>query len=304
MTTQITQNIYSPLFASIAIATLLSLPTIAMLHKIKSKSVISPYAPTTHQLKSGTPNMGGIFVIATIIIAFLIFAGVSKHQLVITTIILLFALIGFLDDYVVPKIYTKRGLGWIQKLTLQILAVQPLWLIDLSLIQIISSQFFILFYANAINFTDGLDGLAASILILSTFAFIAIGTNGHTIHQVLAFVIIGALIPFLYYNSPPASIFMGDVGSLPLGAAYGILFSFTDWQNSSWPWIVSIIFIIELVLVPIQIIVVKTLKRRLFPATPIHHAFEIKGWPESKIVWTFILTQGVLTIIAIAIGTS
>jgi phospho-N-acetylmuramoyl-pentapeptide-transferase len=130
------------------------------------------------------------------------------------------------------------------------------------------------------------------------------GANMNIVNHILALAIIGSLIPFLFYNAPPASIFMGDVGSLPLGATYGILFSFSDWQQSLWPWIVSSIFIIELVLVPIQIIAVKTIKRRIFPATPIHHAFEVKGWPESKIVWTFILIQVVLISIVLIIGTS
>lgn len=276
---------------------LLAWPTIALLRKMKSVSVISPYVPESHQKKEGTPNMGGLFVIAAILIATIFVNPVQAIP--IAFVISGMAIIGFLDDYVLPVYGKKRGLGWIPKLVLQII-VAVVYLLHVGFgAPAMLAAFFILFFANAVNFTDGLDALAGSVVILALVPFV-IATQS-VIVTVLALSTIGALVPFLYLNSPPAKVFMGDVGALALGGLYGYVFSNSPWASSPWPWIASAILILELVLVPIQIAAVKTLKRRIFPATPIHHGFEKVGWPESKVLWTFVTTQFILTAGAITV---
>jgi phospho-N-acetylmuramoyl-pentapeptide-transferase len=276
---------------------LLAWPALVFLRRTKSLSVISPYAPETHQSKKGTPNMGGLFVIAAVLIAASIVIPSSVWPIAI--LILGMSAIGFLDDYVMPVIAKKGGLGWIPKLLLQIIVVgaYSAWIGFGS--ETLIAAFFILFFANAVNFTDGLDALASTVFILALVPFVIATQSGFVI--ALGLSAMGALGPFLFLNSPPAKIFMGDVGALAIGGIYGFVFTESPWRTDAWPWIASVILILELVLVPIQIGAVKTVKRRIFPATPIHHGFEKMGWPESKVLWTIVTAQFVLTAAAITV---
>jgi phospho-N-acetylmuramoyl-pentapeptide-transferase len=116
----------------------------------------------------------------------------------------------------------------------------------------------------------------------------------------LCLAAIGALIPFLALNAPPAKLFMGDVGALGLGAIVGVCFASSPWRTDVWPWIAYVILILELVLVPVQIASVKLTRKRIFPATPIHHGFEKIGWPESRVLWTFLLAQAIVSVAALS----
>jgi phospho-N-acetylmuramoyl-pentapeptide-transferase len=171
--------------------------------------------------------------------------------------------------------------------------------------------FVILFLANAYNFADGLDGLSGSLLLL-----IAVGLAGvayffglHGLTWPICAASVGAVIPFLFINAPPARIFMGDVGALPIGAVLGWVVCRQLLESASRPiwlaWaamiVVGTILIVELVMVPMQIAWVKLFKRRLFLCTPVHHAFEKIGWPETRIVASFGLSQLVLNCIAFAL---
>lgn len=276
---------------------LLAWPALAILRRAKSLSVISPFVPETHQLKKGTPNMGGLFVVAAILIAVFIVSPSGVWPIAI--LIVGMSTIGFLDDYVMPVFANKGGLRWIPKLLLQIIVVgaYAVWIGFGS--ETFIAAFFILFFANAVNFTDGLDALASSVVILALVPFVIAAQTGLVI--ALGLSAMGALGPFLFLNSPPAKIFMGDVGALAIGGIYGFVFSESPWGTNVWPWIVSAILILELVLVPIQIGALKTIKRRIFPATPIHHGFEKMGWPESKVLWTFVTAQFALTAAAITV---
>jgi phospho-N-acetylmuramoyl-pentapeptide-transferase len=292
--------LFSPFWQALVVSGVLAAPCLFMLRAMKSKSIISPYAPDGHQSKAGTPNMGGLFVLAGV--AFALYKSGSPAY--IYWVLGAFAFIGFLDDYLVPKLTQKRGLGWLPKLALEIGAASLVLLESPDLLHGAKVAFFLLFFANAVNFADGLDGLVGALLIISMAAFAVFGEigagRGTPLVGVLSLAVIGGIVPFLLLNAPPAKVFLGDVGALPLGAAYGLVFANSPWATEPWPWVLSLVFIVELILVPIQILAVKTIKRRVFPATPIHHAFEKLGWPESRVVWTFALAQFVLSMAAIS----
>jgi phospho-N-acetylmuramoyl-pentapeptide-transferase len=276
---------------------LLAWPTLILLRRVGSASRISPFAPESHLKKEGTPNMGGLFVLAGWAIAIAV-SEPSSQSAPIFILLAGFAFIGFVDDFVMPRFTSKRGLGWIPKLALQVATVTlyALWH-DFSTASLWAS-FFVLFFANAINFADGLDLLASTLVILAIVPFVLILIG---IEMLVGMALVGALLPFAVLNSPPAKLFMGDVGALAIGAVFGHVFASSPWQTAAWPWIVSVILILELIMVPMQIAAVKTIKRRIFPATPIHHGFEKLGWPESKVLWTFIIAQAALSMAAITV---
>jgi phospho-N-acetylmuramoyl-pentapeptide-transferase len=223
-----------------------------------------------------------------------------------------FALIGFLDDYLVPRFVPgKRGLDWLPKLGLQILVAGGAALIgQVSLWDGLLLVFLLLFFSNAFNFADGMDGLAASLWIALTFGIwlMAFWLDIPGLMTV-SVAVLGGIVPFLVLNSYPARVFMGDVGSLPLGAVLGgcvwmMLAETTNTTFAGTPFLIiavvlfSGVMILELIPPPLQILSVKLFKRRIFPMTPIHHAFEKAGIPETRIVWGFFLLQLVLSMAA------
>ncbi len=292
------------------IAAIAAYPIFRILLATKSRQTVSEFAPEGHQVKQGTPTMGGLIPVLAVSLGLIPYC--SNHKPVVASIVLMlgFALIGFVDDFVVPRVMKgKRGLGWKQKIVMQlVLAIVGVglvfgWQIDSTTM---GSVFLVLFFSNAYNFSDGLDGLAGSLLLclVAGFAGIAFAAPGgsDSLLPILG-ALAGGIIPFLYLNAPPAKVFMGDVGALPIGAvlglvASGLIFSTTNDRASLdadplWPAVLvaSIMMIIELVPVPIQIFSVKVFKRKVFPFTPIHHAFEKAGWKETRVVCVFALTQ-------------
>lgn len=325
-------------WASFLSAALLAWPIYKLLLLTKSRQTISQHAPSTHMLKQGTPTMGGIilvagFLFASVGVAYAAGEGISLWALII---FIGFALIGFIDDFLVPRLMKgKRGLGWKQKFIMQALVAgagvyaHGGRVLDVRWGLI---TFLILFMANAYNFADGLDALAGSILLVFGAGLLVLAQQGVVIHESAAIcaALIGGVIPFLFLNAPPAKVFMGDVGSLPVGAvlglAVGLVFSpkssataaigdgsiLDIWEQGrmieGMHWrpemvlplaILCLVMVIEIVPVPLQIAWVKLFKRRLFPFTPIHHAFEKAGWPETRVVWTFALSQLVLVALAL-----
>lgn len=283
---------------------LLAKPILMALHAAKSKQTVSQHIEE-HLKKQGTPTMGGLIILAGYIIATL----VSGSDLMLRTLPLLlgFAVIGFVDDYVVPKLMKgKRGLGWKQKFALQFgLAALGAYALGPAIgqqptgLEFAWRVFLIVFFSNAYNFADGMDGLAGSILIVVSAGLAALGVEGSPL---ICATLIGATLPFLYFNAPPAKVFMGDVGALPIGALLGFLFSLPSGPGiTGWIPLVIIatLLILELILVPIQLTSVKLRKKRIFPATPIHHSFEKVGWPETRVVSSFVLFQVVTTLIGL-----
>lgn len=307
------RNIFEAFWISFGTAAILAYPIFRMLLAAKSRQTIDPFAPESHRKKQGTPTMGGLIVLAGLIPSLIKF----QTDFALLLLLVCYMLIGFADDFVVPRLMSgKRGLGWKQKIVLQLIfALLALWMVPEfagSWQAFALGAFLILFFSNAYNLSDGLDGLAGGLL-----AVIAAYLAFFSPYSVIGFATLGALIPFLFLNAPPARVFMGDVGSLPLGAILGLIFAKMIWLQELGTreyWIqvacivaVSMVLIIELVLVPIQVAWYKRTKKRLFPATPIHHGFEKMGWPETRIVWTFILAQVLccalsVTIAAAAVG--
>jgi phospho-N-acetylmuramoyl-pentapeptide-transferase len=307
----------------LVLAVALAYPIFLALLKLNSRQKVSEYAPETHQAKQGTPTMGGLMFVVPFLICSLVPGWRGSTPL--TVVFFLFALIGFVDDFVVPRLFPgKRGLGWKQKLLMQFAAALLFaWQVergaDLHLESMAFEVFSVLFCANAYNFADGLDGLAASIgLLIFPGLIVASDAVGGGVPIAPVILLAGAMIPFAYLNAPKAKVFMGDVGSLPVGAFIGALVALSvkadfgvhdrnAWAQPSDPWfamtmaILVFVLIAELVPVPLQIFWVKVFKRRLFPFTPIHHAFEKAGWPETRVVALFALVQLLCTLGAITI---
>lgn len=287
-----------------------------MLQLMKSRQTISQHIQE-HAHKQGTPTMGGIMILIALAVGMV----ASWRDAFLAPLVLLmgFGAVGFLDDYLMPKWKPgSRGLGWMPKLGLEIgaaiLATVFMGWGDPLLIGFF--VFMVLFMSNAYNFSDGLDGLAGGLgLILSLglaalafFGLLAgIGAAQNVLPPVVGMMILLAIsfVPFLFFNAPPARVFMGDVGALPIGALLGWAVSLccvvqplkgSGPELSVFmmaPVVVMLgVMLVEIVPVPLQIASVKIRKKRLFNfKTPVHHAFQEKGWPETRIVWMFHLVQ-------------
>lgn len=317
-------------FGMIVLATIFGLliakPILSLLQWMKSMQTVSSYAPEGHQVKQGTPTMGGLIPILVGLVATLL--GWVPWQ--VAVLFFGFAAIGFMDDYLVPKfVKGSRGLSWMPKLALQfaVAGFVGLQLLSQDYALLALFIFVILFASNAYNFSDGLDGLAGGLgvlLFFGLFLYIMGPTSTVSVQAMsadllipmptpgfLTATVIGGMLAFLYYNAPPAKVFMGDVGSLAIGALIGYgLFLFPSGVQVINPEggatmgvlaaiVISGILIIELVPVPLQILSVKLRKgKRLFSYTPIHHAFEKKGVPETRVTASMLLTQLILILLA------
>jgi phospho-N-acetylmuramoyl-pentapeptide-transferase len=302
---------FGTFWIAFAISAILGWPMLLLMRVVKGHAAISQYTPE-HAGKVGTPSMGGIApIMALLVVLFYLLLSspaAETTRVLIAMIIGIagFATIGLMDDFVIPRLMPgKRGFGWTQKLIAQlvlvaaiVLALQPL-----TLMESVIYGFMVIFFANAVNFSDGLDGLCGGLLILAMLAFTRGALGG------VAMAVIGSLIPFMFLNAPPAKIFMGDVGALPFGAVFGVLVAHQllnpiqvpQWMMAASLIVISLIFILELVLVPLQLFWVKVFKKRLIPASPVHHSFEKMGWPETRITATFLLTQLLLTILGLSL---
>lgn len=288
---------------------------------------LSIYLIKAHRNKEGTPTMGGlIFIIPTIIITliFLIFKKIDFNYslFIILFTFTMYAFIGFLDDLLIIKRRNNKGLTKGEKLIMQIIVAiiffylfmkagnEPLlWIHSLNFKVNIGFFYglFILFIlvasSNAVNLTDGLDGLAGG---LCTIVFVTFGIfswyagwlDGYESLAIFAFTLAGSILGFLIFNTNPAKIFMGDTGSLALGASIGAYAILT--RHEVLLILIGIVFIIETLSCIIQIIYFKITKKRLFPMTPLHHSFEKKGMIESDIVklfWTVGLISAMISLI-------
>ena len=308
------------------LATLLAIILIPFLKKEKAGQSINIYL-RNHKKKEGTPTMGGlIFIIPTTLITILLLIF-NKIEISYTLIIILFtfigyAIIGFIDDYLIVKKHNNKGLTRMQKLGMQIILSiiffylfmkggnEPLlWVHSLNF-KLDTGPFyglFILFVlvasSNAVNLTDGLDGLAGglSIIVFLTFGIISWNTewlDGYEDIAVFAFTLAGCLLGFLLFNTNPAKVFMGDTGSLALGGTIGAFAILT--RHEVLLVLIGLVFVIETLSCIIQIIYYKLTKKRLFPMTPLHHSFEKKGMSERDIVklfWTIGLICSMLALV-------
>ena len=297
---------------------------IPILKKQKIGQIVRDDGPKSHLTKMGIPTMGGIMFIIPIIGVFLLLNKFSLDMLIISITILLFALVGFLDDFIKIKRKSKDGLSVLQK-TIALLMVSTFFAIYFVYYSSIGTNIIVPFsnmenlfeipklvyvfaiiiimYAttNTVNLTDGVDGLATSVttIVMAFFILISYSYINSIIVLALCLSTIGGLLAFLLYNGHPAKIFMGDTGSIALGAIVGITSIYLR-----IPWILliaGIIYVIEAISVIIQVSYYKKTKKRFFKMAPIHHHFELKGWNEVKVVTIFTLVTIVACVIAYVI---
>ena len=310
-------SIYLPALIGFVITALLTPLLIPLLKRLKFGQTIRDEGPSWHQKKSGTPTMGGIAFIVASVVACLIFAkGDIKLYIAVLTVFL-FGLIGFVDDFI--KVVLKRNLGLNEKQKLVgqtlfsilfLLTAYHFGIIDTSLLipftsislelgwfYFVFATFLMVGFVNAVNLTDGVDGLAASVTMVVAIFFALFATRLEaTSVAILSASVSGGLFGFLFFNYNPAKVFMGDTGSLFLGAFVSVAAILTGYELLLL--LAGLIYLIEALSVMIQVAYFKKTRKRIFLMTPIHHHFEKKGWNEKKIVFVFSL----VTIICCAIA--
>lgn len=291
-------------------AVLLGLFLVPMLKRLKVKQTISVFVGFSHRKKAGTPTMGGlIFIIPTVLATFILLAlnkmEYSDNLGIILIVFIGYALIGFLDDYLSIKRHNNEGLTEVQKLIGQILiAILFFFLymrnggqtaiivstlkinIQLGWVYGLFILFVLVGASNAVNLTDGLDGLAGGLSAIAFIAFSLVSlVVGFEDMGVFTFILTGAILGFLVYNTHPAKVFMGDTGSLALGGVMAAVAILTHREVTLL--VVAGVFVIETLSVILQVIWLRIFKRKLFLMTPLHHHFEKLGWAETDIVKLF-----------------
>lgn len=292
---------------------------IPLLRKLKIGQSIREEGPKSHYAKTGTPTMGGIIILISLIITVVSTGLMSRDLLILLVATLGFGLIGFIDDYIIVVRKNNLGLTASQKFIAQVVLAILLAIyqsntsmagtsimipflenqfLDLGILYIPFVVFVVVGTVNSVNLTDGLDGLASgvSIIVLSFFAIVATMWGADNV-SIFSAALIGACLGFLIHNSYPAKIFMGDTGSLALGGAIAgiaILLNLTLILP-----IVGGIFFIETLSVIIQVVSFKTRGKRVFLMSPLHHHLEHKGWKETKVVVVFWLITVILSIIGL-----
>ena len=312
---------------------------INFLKSIQFEQHVRTDGPESHFKKTGTPTMGGLLILSSLIISTLLWADLGNRYIwVVLSVTIGFSLIGFFDDYLKIKNKSSDGLSSKQKIIFQsvvaLLAMSYLYfsaeiipetsfivpffknlIIPMSpFVFILTGMFVLVGSSNAVNLTDGLDGLAIlpSVLIGGALGLIAYAMGNQLISDYLYLphlplsgelivfcgALIGSGIGFLWYNTYPAQIFMGDIGSLALGAILGIIAILL--RHELVFAIMAGVFVMETLSVAIQVISYKTRGKRVFLMAPIHHHYELKGWAEPKIIVRFWIVTLVLILIALA----
>lgn len=311
-------QIITPVFIAFAISVVLCPILIPLLKRLKFGQEVRDDGPKTHLKKEGTPTMGGVVILIAIAVTCLFYMKDYPEILPILFVTIGFGLIGFLDDFI--KIVMKRSLGlraW-QKMLLQIVVsgVFAYYVVNYTDLNneiiipftgkivtlsnwayVLLLMFVVVGTVNGSNFTDGLDGLASSVtaLIATFFTVVAIGTGSGVAPVTCAAV--GALLGFLVFNVYPAKVFMGDTGSLALGgfvAATAYML-----KMPLFIVVVAFIYLAEVLSVIIQVVSFKTTGKRVFKMAPIHHHFELCGWPESKVVAIFDIVTALLCVLGL-----
>jgi len=304
---------------SFALSAIMGPVIIPVLRNLKMGQTEREEGVKEHLKKAGTPTMGGVIILLSILITSLFYIRSNPQIIPVLFVTIGFGLIGFLDDYL--KVVMKRSDGLFpkQKMALQIIvtAIFAYYLVKVAgislkmLVPFSGGRYLdlgwlaipVLFFAvigtvNGVNFTDGLDGLASSVTVLvaTFFTVVAIGTKSGI--EPVTGAVVGALLGFLLFNVYPASVFMGDTGSLALGgfvasAAYML-------QMPLFIIIVGLIYLVEVLSVIIQVTYFKkTGGKRIFKMAPIHHHFELCGWSETRVVAVFSIITALLCMVAL-----
>ena len=317
------------MMTSLILSIIIGLIIIPILKKLKAGQRLSIYLEEKHRSKQGTPTMGGlIFILSTLLVLIIMFMfgkiTLTLNFLIVIITFILYSIIGFLDDYLIIKRNNNKGLSQSSKFIFQLfvaLIFFYLFMISgnepLLWIHTLGIKFNIGFFygliillvlvssSNAVNITDGLDGLAGSLSVIAfiTFGIISYNTGwleGYEEICLFCFSLVGSLIGFLIFNLNPAKVFMGDTGSLTLGATLGSIAILT--RHEILLILVGIVFVLETLSCIIQIIYYKLTKKRFFLMTPIHHSFEKKGYNERDIVKIFCIIGLIASLISLIFG--
>jgi len=293
-----------------AISAMLCPVVIPFLHKLKFGQQVRDDGPQAHLKKQGTPTMGGLVILTSIVITSLFYIRDYPKIIPVLFVTVGFGIVGFLDDYI--KIVMKRseGLNPLQKLIGQFIItgifawyllhsgqVETTIFISLGILFVPFLFFVVLGTDNGVNFTDGLDGLCTSVTILvATFmTIVALGENSGI--SPITGAVVGSLLGFLLFNVYPARVFMGDTGSLALGGF--VASSAFMMQMPFFIPIIGLIYLVEVLSVIMQVSYFKaTHGKRIFKMAPIHHHFELCGWSETRVVAVFSITTAILCLVA------
>lgn len=302
---------------------------IPVLKRFNLKQTISSFTAFRHSGKNGTPTLGGlIFIIPSLLVMlFLYIRGsleITHSLLIIIFVFISYAALGFVDDALKIKNKENDGLSITQKLIIQVLIALIFFFIymqgggdthliitslgvniDLKWFYGIFILFLLVGSSNAVNLTDGLDGLAGGLSLVAflSFGIITWGTtwvNGYQEMAIFCFILVGSLLGFLVYNTHPAKVFMGDTGSLSLGATMAAIAILTKHELSLA--LIGGVFVIETLSSIIQIISIKKFGHKIFLMAPLHHHFEKLGWDETDIVKLFLIAGFMMGMIAIYYG--
>ena len=310
-----------PVLISFLISVVLCPILIPFLRKLKFGQTVRDEGPASHLKKNGTPTMGGLVILFSVLITSLIYVGIYPDIIPVLFMTLGFGIIGFLDDYI--KVVKKRSLGLtpLQKIVLQFIvtAVFTYYYFDVAKLDTqiripfvegyafsMPTWLFVIFIfivvlgtVNGVNFTDGLDGLASgvTVIVATFFAIAALGINANMSPIITS--VIGALLGFLMFNTYPARVFMGDTGSLALGgfvASTALML-----RIPLFIVIVGLVYLIEVLSVILQVGYFKiTHGKRIFKMAPIHHHFELCGFSETQVVAAFSIVTALLCLLGMA----
>jgi phospho-N-acetylmuramoyl-pentapeptide-transferase len=313
---------------------------IEALRRLKVRQSVRTDVPATHLVKSGTPTMGGVLIIGAVLISMLLWGDIRNNLVWLILISLVaFGAIGFIDDYLKVSRRNSDGLAAWGKLAGQFAVAIcivlylyffgedgttqlriPLFrnvVLDMGVMWVPFAVLLIVGSSNAVNFSDGLDGLLAGLLIIVfiTLAIISYLSGRFDFSEylgipfvvgageitVLCLAVIGALVGFLWFNSHPAEVFMGDVGSLSMGGTVAVIALILG--KEILIFIIGGVFVLEIASVVIQVVSFKLRGKRVFKMAPLHHHFELSGWAETKVVIRFWIMGGLFAIIALSLLT-
>ncbi|SMB96435.1 Phospho-N-acetylmuramoyl-pentapeptide-transferase [Desulfonispora thiosulfatigenes DSM 11270] len=293
---------------------------IPVLRRLKFGQTVRSDGPESHLQKQGTPTMGGVMFFFGLTLGTIFIAKDNFYTIILLLFTLGFGLIGFIDDFI--KIVKKRSLGLKAKdkiLGQLVLSILLAWVsvnylgrgtdiiipitgqhIDLGLFYLPFVILVAMGTSNAVNLTDGLDGLAAGVTLFVALGFVIIGFGQQLFSiTIFAMALVGSCLGFLFFNINPAKVFMGDTGSLALGGALAAMAVLTK-TELILP-IMGLVYVIETLSVIIQVVFFKLTKRRIFLMSPIHHHFELKGWSEQKVVLTFWSAAAIFVLLGLKI---
>lgn len=306
------ESLFYGALCSFGVVAILGPVAIPLLHRLKFGQVVREEGPAAHKAKTGTPTMGGLLMLTGMCVAVLSFYSASPVVWLMLFVTLACGALGFVDDYI--KVVLKRNLGLRakEKLLGQILiALLFSWVItrymgrgtelwipgldvswDIGFLFHVLVVFIIVAATNAVNLTDGLDGLAAGTTVAAMGTYMAVAwILGQPATAGFFAIVLGAALGFLLFNRHPAKIFMGDTGSLALGGALaaGAVLTRTELLLP----VIGAVFVMEALSVILQVASFKSTGRRIFRMSPIHHHFELGGWSETRVVYVF-WTAGII----------